>query len=269
MPDDCEPCGPSKDRDNSNPAGITNPNTPVGGVDFTIPAPIPETAPGPEDSDATIDMSPPNYAGGFPSVDVSKYDYLCDTIPTINMIQGLIMSMIAHHFSDARNIINPTLRQYTWDPDVTQTNIIINIEEDWDPQITDRRPAVYLTRKAMKVMKLSINDEMQGGRNDGKQHFAVVVEGSHDLIVRGKGGSMTDSLAEEVAFLLVRITPLIRVWLKLVQLRVTDVSDKVREEGDPQDAYEARVSVPWAYLYHWETTPSAAVLEFINLQYFF
>jgi hypothetical protein len=267
MAENCEPCKTVHDGDNSNPAGVVDPNTPLGGVNFDIPAIPPAAAPGPADPGQTIDTSPPDYAGGFPRQNLQDYNYLCDQLPTINMMQGLIMNILANHFSNAANIIDPTLRQYTWDPDPAVTKLILNIEEDWDPDVIGRRPAIFLSRQPMTITKLSINDEELGGKLSGVRKFDMLIRGSHSMVCHHMGSAPPDSLAFEAAMLIARVAPILRQWLRLMDFRVTDIGAKERED-DPQDAYKVAVTIPWAFWYPWKIDPVAPVLEFIDMKFF-
>lgn len=271
MADYCEPCVPPSDPKVDNPLGLLEPNTPAGGsgIGASLPPNPPAEAPGPIDPGISIDTSDPDYAGNYPRQDLATFDQWCGKVPTFKMIQGLIMNMLANHFSDPKNIIDPFLRQYTWTGDTATSTLILNVEEDWDPNIIDRKPAINIKRMDVDIQKLSINDMEQGTiRTDGKKRYAILFVGSHTLRCYGSNSAPPDSLAFEAATLIARAAPVIRNYLSLAQLRVTKITAKVRDDTDPAEAYSVNISVPWAFWYRFETNQVAPALQFIDISFF-
>ena len=146
--------------------------------------------------------------------------------------------------------------------------MILNVEEDWDANIVGRKPAVYLSRQDVHILKIAINDMEQGGRLDGKQYFDVLIAGSHILKCYGLNSLPPDNLGFEVAMVLLHSASKLRNWLRLNQFRVTGMGKKTQDERDPQNTFHTPVAVPWAFWYRWVVTPSSPKLQFIDLAFF-
>lgn len=265
--ENCIPCTTPTDLQNDNPAGVQDPNEPAG-VSGTLPVNPPVEGPGPVDPGISIDLTPPNYAGDYPRQNLENFRKWCQTAPTFKMIQGLIMTMLANHFGDVRNIENPFLRQYVWTPDDLTTGLVLNIEEDWSPNIINRKPAVYIKREAVQVVKLAINDMEQGSNLDGRSKYDVLFQGSHTLRCYGNNSLPPDDLAFEVATLVIRAAPVIRNYLSLANLRVTDISAKVRDDTAPAESYFSSITVPWAFVYRYQVHRQAPQINVIDLSFF-
>lgn len=269
LPDDCEPCSQPSDQPNSNPAGFVEPNVPGGGADNsgTLPVIPPTEGPGPVDTGLEIDTSLPNYAGLYPRQDITNFAAWCQSLPRLGAIQGIIMTMLTNHFADAKNIEDPNLRNYVWTPG-TDSPIIIAVEEDWEAEFINRKPAIFLKRQAVVIDKIAIGDRKQSGRLDGVVEYNVLVKGSHVLKCHQRLGQPADDLAWEATSVIVRTAPFIRAWLGLSELRATYIGAKEQQEKSGDIAYFVPVTVPWAFQYPFKTKAAAPIVKYIDLAFF-
>jgi hypothetical protein len=270
MPDEtCDPCSlPSDSKDNLNPTGFVEPNTPVGESDGSLPVNPPVDPPGPTNPGIGVDDSNSDYSDGYPQLDMGNFRQWCQQVPSFKMIQGMIATILANHFADVRNIKNPFLKQYIWTSDPTTSNLIINVEEDWEPNITNRKPAIFIKRNEATIQKVAINDMEQSGRIDNVNEYAVHFVGSHSVRCYGANSQPPDDLAFEVATLMTRVAPAFRNFLPITQFRVTTIGAKDRDDSDPAEAYSVTITIPWGFWYLFKVTRNAPLLQFIDLAFF-
>jgi hypothetical protein len=245
------------------------PNVPGGGVgnSGTLPVIPPAEGPGPIDTGLEIDTTPPNYDGLYPRQDLTKFMKWCQSLPKLGAIQGIIMTMLTNHFADPKNIENPTLREYVWTPETTSP-IIISVEEDWEAEYINRKPAIFLKRQAVVIDKIAIGDMKQSGRIDGVTEYDVLVKGSHVLKCHQRLGQPTDDLAWEAFSVILRAAPFIRKWLGLSELRANYIGSKEQQEKSGDIAYFVPVTVPWAFQYPFKTRAAAPTIRYIDLAFF-
>jgi hypothetical protein len=267
MPENCPP-EPDKPILPGLPSDDQNINAPVGAQIPQLPVNPPAVAPGPVDPGEILDTTPPAYDQFRPRQDPATFQEFCSTIPTFRLINGIIMTILSNHFAVAANIIDPTLRQYTWHPDIEQTKMVINIQENWDPNIIGRKPAVYISRGDVNIPKLVIGDRKQEGRLDGAIEYFTVFEGSHNVRVYGAQGAPSDALAFEIATLLLRVSRWVVTEIKLLKFRPLQVSKKDRDDRDPEDSYFASIPMEWAFEYRWLTKFSAPKINFLDINAF-
>lgn len=243
-------------------------NAPVGAQIPLLPVNPPSVAAGPPASDLTLDENPPNYAAFRPRQNPETFREFCGKIPTLRMINGITMTILTNHFAEAANIIDPVLRQYLWNPAKEQTKIIIDIQDNWDPLNIGRKPAIYLKRGEVDLPKVAIGDRVQGQRLDGSIEYFTMCVGSHLVKTYGSQGASSDSLAFEVATLLLRTSSWIRDTLGLVKYRPLKIQALERDDRDPEDAYFSGIPLEWAFDYRYTTKFSVPKINFIDINAF-
>lgn len=269
QPSDCDPCQQPFDQAPSDPAGFVEPNEPGGGPDGSGDLPVipPDVGPGPTATGLELDTSEPDYAGLYPRQDLTSFMKWCRTLPAFSAINGILMTILTNHFANAKNIINPTLRPYTWDT-TASSPLTITTEEDWEAESINRKPSLILSRQAVVVDKVAIGDRKQSGRIDGIVEYAVLMKGSHVIKCKHVAGRPTDDLAFETAALLIRACPFIRAFLGLTEMRVTYIGGKEQVDKDSDLTYFVPVTVPWAFWYIFKTTAVAPTIDSIDLAFF-
>ncbi len=267
MPVNCGPAGdkpivetiPPKDHDINAPVGGLNPNLPVN---------PPFEGPGPTDPGTTFDESPPNYAGMYPRQNGDRFAEFCRIVPTLRMVNGIILNILYNHFADPKNIIDPALRQFVWSPVKADSKLVINVEADWDPSIIGQKPAIFLDRLEYDFEKIAIGDRIQQTRHDGIMEFMCNVVGQHVLKCYSDNSSPADALAFEVGTLMLRVSPWIAWQLNLTRFRPGKTTAKVRDDRAAQDTFYSAIPLNWAFDYRWKIKYNAPMINFIDIQAF-
>lgn len=250
------------------PTEDQNINKPVGAQIPGLPVNPPTEGPGPVDPGIQLDEAPPAYDSLRPRQNPESFREFCNKIPTLRMINGITMTILTNHFADTANIIDPVLRQFSWHPDKEQTKIIIDIQDNWDPLNVGRKPAIYLKRMDVDLPRVAIGDRKQGTRLDGSVEYFTWWTGSHLVKIYGSQGASSDSLAFEVATLLLRVSTWVVTTLKLGRYRPLKIQTLERDDRDPEDAYFAGIPVEWAFDYRYITKFSAPKINFIDINAF-
>ena len=242
-------------------------NNPVGGQNPGLPVDPSTTAPGPTDPGLTIDDAPPDFDHMWPRQEGQTFQQFCAQLPSLRLLKGITLNVLYNHFISSKNIIDPVLRQYVWNPDKTQSKIVISVEEDWDPTIIGVKPAVYLTRGDIQFTRVAIGDRVMDKSTTENEYFTLL-QGSHILKCYGNQGNMADDLAFEVGTLLLRTSRWIASTLGTVFYRPRVLAAKQRDERDPQDSFFAPVTVDWAIDYRFKERFSSPTINFIDIQAF-
>lgn len=242
-------------------------NNPVGGQNTNLPPNPPTTAPGPNDPGSTIDDSLPDFDHMWPRQEGQSFQQFCAQLPSFRLMKGITLNVLYNHFYNAKNIIDPVLRQYVWTPDKTQTKLIISVEEDWDPTIVGVKPAIYLTRSDVQLQRVAIGDRVMDTGNTENEYFTLIT-GSHILKCYGNQGNVSDDLAFEVGTLLFRTSRWIGAVLGTIYYRPRLIAAKQRDERDPQDSFFSSVTVDWAIDYRFKERFSSPTINFIDIQAF-
>ena len=242
-------------------------NNPVGGQNPNLPANPSTTAPGPNDPGLTVDESNPDFAGMWPRQDGQTFQQFCGQLPTLRLIKGITLNILYNHFANAKNIIDPFLRQYVWHPDKATTRLIISVEEDWDPLIVGVKPAIYLTRGDVQIQRVAIGDRVMDTGVTENEYFTLL-QGSHILKCYANQGTVADDLAFEVGTLLLRTSRWISAALDTTFYRPRLMAAKQRDDRDPQDSFFAPVTIDWAIDYRFKERFSSPVINFIDIQAF-
>lgn len=116
-------------------------------------------------------------------------------------MSGALRQLLVQHFSDARNILNSTLRarverEGVWRED-TNTGILIESIHRWRPELTDSRPGLIIKEGAWNWRRVGIGDMKGEDYRSGRQFFGGYWNGSHTVFALADEGAEAQILAVE------------------------------------------------------------------------
>lgn len=178
---------------------------------------------------------------------------ICTTGLLPHIMTGCLLQIVRHHFSDADNIVQESLRSRVWSPATADSNILIDVSYDWSPENVQQRPAVLLRRGQLKTSKVSIGNVFHGAPDlDGyaEDKMMVAFQGSTVLFCVANTGTEAEQLGAEVAYELMEFSQIIRQQLGLMSFDLFDIG-QVSHLQESSTHFAVPVSVAYAYSHGW------------------
>lgn len=183
-----------------------------------------------------------------------------------NILTGIVLRLLREHFSSLADLeYNGTtiegwdLRNYIWDADNTKTKIQIQPVWAWNPQDVQRRPALYVRRNGIQVIKLALDHGTTVGPERADDNHVVQVrgdyhsnllDGSHSIIVVSSSPDEVEVLGQEVFNHLLEFGPKIRTDFKLNLWEMKEFSELSKLE-ESQQHFAATITVAWRCFHTW------------------
>ena len=164
------------------------------------------------------------------------------------MITGLILEMLRQQFSDAQQLQEIDLRDFIWQPGAA-TGILIGSLQRWTGDLTEKRPAVIVTRNSAQSRSIVLGDLSRQDER-GFESFVTQWIGSHTAFCLHDSGAGAEILADVVQSYLHDFHPSITQYLALHKWRVIEVGPPSKIEESRQ-GFVVPVTVGWAYEVTW------------------
>jgi len=124
-------------------------------------------------------------------------------------LQGIIVRMLQYHFSDPNNIVNPKLKGYTWAANDINSNILIKIDLERNPQVRNK-PSIFVGREDIKGSHEGLLRGVQikgttGTLND--PNYTRLLAGNFMLTCEGLTFAEAENIAWEVASRIMYFSP--------------------------------------------------------------
>lgn len=190
---------------------------------------------------------------------------VCSFLPTRMLLTGLFRDLLVRHFSQADNLQHGDLRQLLW-TQTDATGILIESIMKWQPQTTEKRPAILIKPNSMQNMRRGIGNRNQGPPADmsGNPHHSTFWVGSHTLFCIGGSGAQAEYLQCEVQRQITQFALIIAKSVHLHRLEVVDIGE-VSEVEEATENFIVPVTVGWAYEEKWITALQAPRLKVVSL----
>ena len=216
---------------------------------------------------ATVDNLEYSFMERF---DVGRLVELCDIHPRLLTITGLIRTWLALHWADGTNIRDAIIRPYTWTDDPRTSQITIESVGEFEPEQTEKRPAILLNRGDWDYEKVGIDDRaMPEWQRPGQtptqgayyEHLSI---GSHTVWAVSRVYGEVERVAAEAADFLTDTAPIVRSRMGLHKLVVAKI-------GAPGKLKEARenfavpITVAYAISHQWVLQGEAPYFRGANL----
>ncbi len=190
---------------------------------------------------------------------------VCAFLPTRYLLTGLFRDVMTKHFADASNIQHEALRALLW-KQTDDTGILVESVLKWQPQTTERRPAILIKPNSMQNTRRGIGDRRQGPATDksGNPVYSTFWVGSHTLFCIGGTGAQVEYLQCEVQRELTQFGPEIAKALNLLRFQVLEVGE-VGEVEEATENFIVPVTIGWAYEERWVVNLQAPRLKVVSL----
>jgi hypothetical protein len=192
---------------------------------------------------------------------------ICALMPRPQVVQGLLVSWMRTHFSEAPNIEDPALSSTLWAADVRQTGIAIDSVYKWQPAMTEFRPGIFIKRGAWKILRLGIDDRRMGTTASGYRQYSTFIQGTHTLFCVSSAPAECEILGAEVLRELIEFGPVIRQAYGFLKFQVMEGGEvSILEEA--RQNFILPISVAYAAEESWEITQQAPPLKSVKLSTF-
>lgn len=168
-----------------------------------------------------------------PQFTVPHMSALCSMMMRDLLLVGTLRDHLTKHFARAVNIEEPDLRQLIWKPG-EDTDILIETNHRWTPEMAEARPAVIIKRNDFENQRIgALGEALQGPDVYGNVHYNTFWVGSVTLFCMGQSGEQAELLGTEVQRDLTEFGPVILASLGLKRWQVV-------RRGAPGQLREAR-----------------------------
>jgi hypothetical protein len=190
----------------------------------------------------------------MPTIDTRIFAGMCSPGMRPLALTQLFRLWLTHHFEAVGRLENDDpsgpIARMVWQPNPA-TGIAIVPNWAWQPDLTERRPAVVIVRNDLERARLGINDKMQGMvGGTGDDRYENMWTGSHTLNCIGGDGAEAELLAAEVGREINQFAPVVRVALDLLRITVKTLG-QVAQLPDSRVNWVVPIAVTYAYTERW------------------
>ena len=184
-------------------------------------------------------------------------------------ITNELMKLMTTHFSSAELIMQPSLKQYRWNPDTTLTKIRIVPATRFDPKTQGLFPAVVIKRGNLTservVMGDMADDIDENWAQQGRIPYSRFVEGQHQLFCIAEADGEAEDLGAEVFETLTYLSPSMLAAYGFHSFEVIGLSELglLEEMGN---RVGTSVTVKYRYELAWTLVPLAPPVKTLNIQ---
>jgi hypothetical protein len=192
---------------------------------------------------------------------------LCTSGLSPRLTTGVLMKLVANHFSNPNLIFTPNLKRYTWSPDPAATTIRLVQNTNFDPVTAGMYPAVVFTRTGVQSMGRAINDQLdqvdQRSVDLGIGSYVRFMQGGHRITCLSNAAGEAEDLALEIFDILTWLSPALRSQGMFHHFQVMSLGELGTLE-DQGNLFGVPIEVQYAYEYAWELQPLAPTLKAFN-----
>lgn len=190
---------------------------------------------------------------------------LCRTGLPPYTLTGLLRKLLISHFSAEGNITYSQFRTMMWQAAPGPQNILIESITQWKPSVTEKRPAILISRNDYSYVRWGIGDRKMGGSGPADStRYEFGFAGSHTMFCVSRLPAEAELLGQEVFFDLAFFAPAIATELNMIKFVPVGIG-KLMEIEEAHESYAVPVtfacvsSFPWVIM---ENAPTLNALEF-------
>lgn len=217
-----------------------------------------EACPAGDPNSAEIEALYPE--GSSPEIRLNKLSSICSYGQTQLTMQGGLRVALTQHFADSQNILNASLRQRlerdgVWRED-SQTGIVIESLHVWEPNLTEKRPALILKEGAWRWRQVGIGNRISEDYKTGRQTFAGLWDGSHVIFAIAKEPAEAQIIAIEALKCLLMYQDQIAEQFDLARFVPVSIGE-VAALKESTENYVVPITVAYQVWEIWHLTPEA------------
>jgi len=187
---------------------------------------------------------------------------------TADLLLGLIVTELQHHFSSLSFIQDPAFRKarYLWGGVDATTGILIESIYRWTPERTNQRPAFLVGFGGMQRTRLLLGDRRETD-TEGNEQFSTWWRGSHFVVALGGMGQEALCLGLEAERELTGFAPVLLRDLHeggLRRIQPTQLGPPMQIK-ESKEHYGCVLSVEWALEEAWVSVQQARPMRKVLL----
>jgi len=189
---------------------------------------------------------------------------ICPDGLDVTSVTNIIFKLLAIHFSDPANIVNPNLKSFIFTTTLP-TALVININTTFNPATATNQPALIIVRNQIDIQRIVMGDltETVTPPSQGIVPFVRKVRGSYTILCITSFPGVTEELAQEVFDFLTCLSPILRTELPFADFQVNAISNV--QISDPLgNRTVVGVQVLYEYEYGWKIQYHTAPLSKIT-----
>lgn len=201
--------------------------------------------------------------GSEPELRVDRHNPACSYGMKPFYISGVLQQLLIQHFCDPTHLQEIKLRTAfeagAWMP-TDNTGLVIEQTVKWDPEKTEKRPALLLKRGRWAFQRIAIGDRLSEELLEGSQQFAGLWMGTQVIFALAEKAGEAELLAWEAASALQRYTDPILQYTGLHRFIPVDIGEVAAVEESKKN-YAVPVTFAYTAEDAWELTEHAPRLK--------
>lgn len=198
---------------------------------------------------------------------------LCSTGLRPMVLTGVVLRLLTRHFSVAKGISHPQLKEYIWSSDPTQSKILIVPVWLWQMPGQQQRPALVVRRNALRPQQIGIADgeavvvELSSRQVPAAGHAEaqVAATGSHTIFAIADVPAQAEVLATEIYSRLLQYQQAIQSEFGFKRFRVAEMGALAKlEEAD--ESFVVPVTLAYSYIEAWLVVTEAPYLKRVTIE---
>ena len=212
---------------------------------------------GPLNPDEIADLYP---TGSATEYRVNTLSALCSYGVTPLVMTGALRQVLIQRFSDARNILNASVRERIERDGVwregSNTGIVIESLHRWRPELTESRPALIIKEGAWNWRRVGIGDQTGEDYRSGRRYFGGYWEGSHVVFALLREGAEVQALATEAMKCFLWFEEEIQTQLELQRFIPVSIGE-VAALKESREHYVVPITLAYTVPEFWYIQPDA------------
>lgn len=181
------------------------------------------------------------------------------------MIDGVLVQLMAQHFSYPSHYLYPALAEVYWHEDSSQRTLNIYAFTTWQGPQEVETPAIVYNNLGQKPQRIAIGDQFyQSTERPGVEGFARQYHGAHRLMCLGNTDGQAELLASELSEWLTMFSPWLTRNLPFYDFQVGP-REQPRLYSELGDKVGVAFTVSYSYLWAWEMVPAGPPLKSVSL----
>lgn len=225
--------------------------------------------PKPENDLATIGVGTSNgseEANGPYVVSLKEISELCKRQLNPQMLTGVILQLLVHHFSSESQFFNPEVSGLVWNKNSKLNKIRISSKAKWSPDDADLKPAIIVDRQAIKFNRIAIGDlDVNYNKKSNEQFYTRLVQSSFRIYVVGQTPPETEILGFEVAQFFTTFSPAIKAITPIFDFQVDGISELVQID-EMNNNLGVVINLAVQYQWVWTMQEQAPILKAVTLK---
>lgn len=193
---------------------------------------------------------------------------LCSTGLRPELLTGVVLRILTHHFSREKGISHPQLKSYIWSNNIKDTKINIVPLWRWDTRKAQNRPAIVVKRNALRPKQIALadgaslvhdfNPNKVPSNQPATQQVAMI--GSHTIFALSTIPYQAEIIGSEISSRLIQYAQVFQSEFGFHRFRVAEIGalNKVEEASE---YFSIPITVAYTYVDAWQVWSTSPYLK--------